>query len=91
MREIERTTRFKRDNKRERKSDPTVNLLLIAVLNYLIADVDLPARFQDHRLGGDWKGYRDCHIKPDLVLIYAKVGTDLLRLARLGSHSEIFG
>lgn len=91
MREIERTTRFKRDNKRERKSDPTVNLLLIAVLNYLIADVDLPARFQDHSLGGDWKGYRDCHIKPDLVLIYAKVGTDLLRLARLGSHSEIFG
>ncbi|HEX3661351.1 MAG TPA: type II toxin-antitoxin system YafQ family toxin [Acidobacteriaceae bacterium] len=42
-------------------------------------------------MGGRWKGYRDCHIKPDLLLIYRKSEDNLLRLARLGSHSEIFG
>ena len=36
-------------------------------------------------------GYRECHLKPDLLLIYRKPGADTLRLARLGSHSELFG
>jgi mRNA interferase YafQ len=40
-------------------------------------------------LVGSWKGHRDCHIKPDLILIYRKVGTDALELVRLGSHSEL--
>nr|WP_312842969.1 type II toxin-antitoxin system YafQ family toxin [Klebsiella pneumoniae] len=40
---------------------------------------------------GDWAGYRECHIKPDLLLIYRKSDADTLRLARLGSHSELFG
>lgn len=40
---------------------------------------------------GDWAGYRECHLKPDLLLIYGKLGADTLRLARLGSHSELFG
>ncbi len=36
-----------------------------------------------------WKDFRDCHVRPDLVLIYCKVGDDVLRLVRLGSHSEL--
>ena len=40
-------------------------------------------------LSGEWSGFRDCHIKPDLVLIYEKPDTDTLRLVRLGSHSEL--
>jgi mRNA interferase YafQ len=36
-------------------------------------------------------GYRECHIKPDLLPIYRKPDADTLRLARLGSHSELFG
>jgi len=44
-------------------------------------------------LSGDWSGYRECHIKPDLLLllIYRKPDANTLRLARLGSHSELFG
>jgi mRNA interferase YafQ len=42
-------------------------------------------------LAGDWAGYRECHIKPDLLLIYKKPDDETLRLARLGSHSELFG
>ena len=43
----------------------------------------------DHALTGDWKDYRDCHVKPDLVLIYQKPDSATLRLVRLGSHSEL--
>ena len=46
-------------------------------------------RRRDHALTGNWRDYRDCHIKPDLVLIYQKPESDILRLVRLGSHSEL--
>ncbi len=60
------------------------------VLNFLINDVTLPAKYKDHALKGEFIGCRDCHIKPDLVLIYEKHENELL-LIRLGSHSELFG
>jgi mRNA interferase YafQ len=64
---------------------------LLPALIALASDVPLDPKYQDHALSGDWAGYRDCHVKPDLVLIYAKPGELTLRLARLGSHSEVFG
>lgn len=91
MREIERSTVFKRDYKREKKGNPALDSLLIPVLEMLAADEDLPERLRDHALIGPWKDFRDCHIRPDLVLIYARSGESLLTLARLGSHSELFG
>ena len=54
-------------------------------------DRALPENNRDHALRGDWVGYRESHIKPDLLLIYRKPDPDNLRLARLGSHSELFG
>ncbi|EFL91706.1 addiction module toxin [Candidatus Regiella insecticola LSR1] len=57
----------------------------------LANDKPLEPRSRDHDLSGDWAGYRECHIKPDLLLIYRKQGADTLRLARIGSHSELFG
>ena len=56
----------------------------------LATDQPLGACYRDHDLSGDWAGYRECHVKPDLPLIYRK-SDDALRLARLGSHSELFG
>ena len=53
--------------------------------------MSLPVSYKDHALHGQWEGFRECHIKPDLLLVYAYVGDDVLRLERLGSHSEIFG
>jgi mRNA interferase YafQ len=64
---------------------------LEAVLDCLVHDRPLPAFHRDHALAGDWMGYRECHVKPDLLLIYRKHQMDTLRLARLGSHSELFG
>jgi mRNA interferase YafQ len=69
MRSIERTTKFKRDYKREKKTDPSLDEAFLAVIVLLADDDELPDRLRDHSLGGEWKGYRDCHIRPDLVLI----------------------
>jgi mRNA interferase YafQ len=49
----------------------------------------LPEKHRDHSLTGDWLGHRDCHIKPDLVLIYRTPNDEVLQLVRLGSHSEL--
>lgn len=89
-RTVESQSRFKRDYKREKKANPKLDDVLTPVLNMLATDAVLPPRLQDHSLSGDWKGFRDCHVKPDLVLIYAK-SEGVLSLARLGSHSELFG
>lgn len=93
MRTIDRPGSFKRDYKREAKGQHRASLdrELVPVLKALMTDQPLAPRYRDHDLTGDWIGYRECHLKPDLLLIYRKVGGNLLILARLGSHSEIFG
>jgi len=93
MRTIERSSAFKRDYKREAKGRyrATLDNDLKVVLVALATDQPLDVKYRDHDLSGDWAGYRECHIKPDLLLIYRKSGADTLRLARLGSHSELFG
>jgi len=93
MRTIERSTRFKRDYKREAKGShrATLDAELVPVLAALASDEPLDPRYHNHGLTGDRAGYRDCHVKPDLVLIYGKPDDVTLRLARLGSHSELFG
>lgn len=65
--------------------------MLKPVFMELATDQPLVTQYRDHDLSGNWTGYRECHIKPDLLLIYRKVGTDTLRIARLGSHSALFG
>jgi mRNA interferase YafQ len=91
MRTIERTTAFKRDYKREMKGPhrATLEAELRTVVTALVTDSPLESRYRDHRLTGNWNGHRDCHVKPDLVLIYRFIGIDRLALVRLGSHSEL--
>jgi mRNA interferase YafQ len=62
----------------------------VEVVKLLADDKPLPTRNYDHPLSGDWKDHRDCHIKPDLVLIYRKPNAETLELVRLGSHGELF-
>ncbi len=91
MRTIRRTGTFKRDYKRVRKGRHGKNLdtELLKAVEILVADKPLPERYHDHTLVGEWKDHRDCHIKPDLVLIYIKTDESTLDLVRLGSHSEL--
>jgi mRNA interferase YafQ len=94
MRTIERSSAFRRDYKRTKATPRHVkdlDPLLSAILSLLLSDRPLPASNRDHALSGDWSGYRECHLKPDLLLIYRKPSDGTLRLARLGSHSDLFG
>jgi mRNA interferase YafQ len=59
------------------------------VVELLANDQPLPDKYRDHVLMGEWKNYKECHIKPDWLLIYKKI-EDRLLLARTGSHSELF-
>lgn len=91
MRTIRRTNTFKRDYKREKKGRyrKTIDDDLLKVVAMLANDEPLAERHHDHPLAGEWKDHRDCHIKPDLILIYRKTDENTLDLVRLGSHSEL--
>jgi mRNA interferase YafQ len=91
MRTIEWTSRFKRDYKREclGQYQAILDDVLFPVIERIAKDENLPANLRDHGLAGNWKDHRDCHVKPDLVLIYQKPNATVLRLVRLGSHSEL--
>jgi len=91
MRTIERTNQLKRDYKRELKGQHRATLKddFRQVVMLLVSDQPLPERYHDHALTGNWREFRDCHVKPDLVLIYQKPDDERLVLARLGSHSEL--
>lgn len=91
MRTLLFTSQFKRDAKKHLSvlfSDEWTD-----VIYHLRHTLPLPQKCQDHALTGNWVGFRDCHIKPDLVLIYALIDDkkgQALQLVRLGSHSELF-
>ena len=91
MRTIRYTSRFKRDYRREKSGalGKKLDMLLKEAIDVLMTDTPLPARYVDHPLAGEWKDHRDCHIRPDLILIYRKPDAESLELVRLGSHSEL--
>lgn len=93
MRTIERSSIFRRDYKREARGQhrSTLDGDLTQILSALADDAPLEAKHRDHVLSGEWRGYRECHITPDLLLIYCKPDDEIWQLARLGSHSELFG
>jgi len=92
MREIEYTNQFLRDYKRERKGAHSMHLdlKLTEIIDSLITNKPLARKFQDHPLKGEYAGARECHLRPDLLLIYILEGSAALKLVRLGSHSELF-
>ncbi len=89
MREVFQQSQFKVDLKRVSRSGRYKLEDVLDVITKLASDEPLAERHRDHALTGEWKDSRDCHIKPDLVLIYQKPNDKILRLVRLGSHSEL--
>jgi mRNA interferase YafQ len=92
MRTIERTNAFRRDFKREKRGryGRDLEALLTSVVSRLAEDESLSQRNRDHALAGGWSDHRECHLKPDLLLIYRTPDPEILQLVRLGSHSELF-
>jgi mRNA interferase YafQ len=64
--------------------------LIDVIINDLVNEIPLDARHKDHLLSGDYGGCRECHIKPDWLLIY-QVGNGIIVFERTGTHSDLFG
>ena len=89
MYSLEYSSQFKKDFKKiTKKSIPDI-VEVGNVISRLQRGEVLEEKYVDHQLSGHWFGFRDCHIKPDLVLIY-RIFDGVLQLARIGSHSELF-
>jgi mRNA interferase YafQ len=85
------TKRFRREYKRICASPQNRDIddRLKEVLALLTEDRPLPPQYKDHSLIGEWKDCRDCHLKPNIILIYRKPDPEKLELLRLGSHSDL--
>ena len=89
--EVKLTTQFKKDFKQAMKRGLKINLLEDVIAKLAMGEA-LPESNRDHALTGDWKGFRECHILPDWLLIY-RIENDVLvlTLTRTGTHSDLFG
>ena len=89
MRNIERPEPFRQDFKREYRGRHCA--VFERGGEFEIVVLHLEPKYRDHQLNGEWEGSRECHIRPDLLLVYTYEGRDWLILERLGSHAELFG
>lgn len=90
MKKLKPTTKFKKDYKRFR-NNPKKLEKLFDILKKLENEIPIPAEYAPHMLTGDYKGYMECHIEGDFLLIWFDPDTEEIDLVRLGSHSELFG
>ena len=87
---IVQTGKFKKDLKTAIKRGYNIALLEV-VIDILATGQELPAKYKDHRLIGNYKGCRECLITPDWLLIYEIDGNELfLYLTRTGTHNDLF-
>jgi mRNA interferase YafQ len=89
LREVVRSTAFRKDVKRSEKRGKDMAKLKVVIL-LLIEDAPLEPGYRDHPLKGTWAGYRNLHIEPDWLLLYRVSETEVM-LARTGTHSDLFG
>lgn len=89
--DVERTARFKKAYNRVKKRGANIAEIEY-VINELRCGRKLAEKYQDHKLTGDLEGYRECHVRPDWLLVY-KYKNEILTLLLFdtGTHSEIFG
>ena len=90
MRTVKHTSRFRRDYKREKsgRHSKRLDADLLETVTMLAKDESLPRRYFDHPLSGEWSDHRDCHIKPDLILIYRKPDETSLGFKPSHFHSQ---
>lgn len=90
--ELKFTNRFKKHLKLVEKRNPKNIKKIHETVNLLQKGEPLPERFCDHELTGNYAGHRECHVLPDLLLIYG-IFKDILilELVDTGTHSDLFG
>ena len=88
MIKVIRAKRFKKDVKRIKKQGKSISLVE-EIVNLILENKTLDAKYKDHKLKGEYNNCRECHLTGDWLLIYMKNETKLLMM-RTGSHSELF-
>lgn len=88
MLKIKNSNKFKSDLKKFKFNNHVINELS-KVLGSLCKQEALAEKYRDHSLMGIWSGHRECHLKPDVLLIYMTDETTVF-LERIGSHAELF-
>jgi len=86
------TTRFKKDLKKVKNNfkDFSITSDVLKVLKNKGVD-GIPVAMKPHKLKGVYKGDWECHIKPDLLIIWFQIESPtVINLIRIGSHSELF-
>ncbi|MEA3290792.1 MAG: type II toxin-antitoxin system YafQ family toxin [Pseudomonadota bacterium] len=88
MRQPVFTNRFKKDLKRQKRRGKQPHKLEY-IVSAICAAGDAPENCRPHSLAGNWSGYRECHIEPDWLLVYA-VEEETVMFYRTGTHSDLF-
>jgi len=85
---LARANSFKRSFKKIKLTDDEESNYIEIIYN-LLNDEELETKYKDHQLKGNLKEFRECHIKPDLLLMY-RINDEVLELVDIGTHSELF-
>lgn len=88
MLQADYTTQFMKDMKLAKKRNLPLDEIKV-VMDMLIQEIPLPQQFRDHVLSGNYNGRRECHVRPDWLLIYRKSET-VISFDRTGTHSDLF-
>ena len=89
MKTLKITTQFKKDLKRY-KNRPKVIEKLEFILGLLQNELPIPEENKPHPLTGNYRGYMECHVENDTLLIWWDQESDMIKLVRFGTHSELF-
>ena len=89
MKELKITSQFKKDLKKYQNQPKRIEKLKV-VLGYLQQGIPIPQEYKPHKLLGEYKDCLECHIEGDTLLIWFDENTDVIKLIRLGTHSELF-
>ena len=91
MYEIKRAKRFKKSYKRISQLKGFKRDVFVSVVEKLASGEVLPGKYKDHKLSGDMQGLRECHLAPDILLIYEiDDGMLTLTLVNIGNYSQLF-
>ncbi|TGX80755.1 type II toxin-antitoxin system YafQ family toxin [Palleniella muris] len=90
MKEVKSGKRFKKDLKCY-SNQPAKLKKLYDLVDKLRKEETIPASYRPHMLSGEYAGHMECHIEGDFLLIWYDRDADVIKLIRLGSHSELFG
>lgn len=89
MNTLKFTSQFKKDLKRYKYNTETIGKLE-EILRLLVNGLPVPEENRPHALTGNYRGYMECHVENDTLLIWWDKEVGIIKLVRFGSHSELF-